>query len=205
MTLKIFYSEQERLYLLNMIFITVLVVSNFLSSKLTNILGLVIPAGTIGYAVTFLVTDIVGELYGKTESENVVRRGFLAIIISLLLARLAIALPDVTPSPAYAEIFGSATRVMIASIVGYLVSQTMDVAIFHCLKQRTKGKFKWLRNNVGTICSQIADTIIFVFIAFYGIVPDIWTMAVDLIIAKIILALFDTPFFYLFTRKKHTL
>lgn len=203
MTVKIRYDEQEKLYLLNIIFITVLVVGNFLSSKLTNFFGLIIPVGTIGYAVTFLVTDIVGELYGKVESENVVRRGFLAIIISLFLARLAIWLPDVTPTPAYSEIFGTATRVMVASISGYLVSQTMDVIIFHRLKQKTKGRFKWLRNNVGTICSQIVDTVVFVLIAFYGIAPNLLAMIVDLIIAKVILALLDTPFFYLFTRKKH--
>ncbi|MBQ0089321.1 MAG: queuosine precursor transporter [Prevotellaceae bacterium] len=198
-------NEQGELYLLNTIFITVLVVSNFLSSKLTVICGLVIPAGTFGYAITFLVTDIVGELFGKDESQKIVWRGFFAIILSFLLAKIAIWLPSMTLDSSYVRIFGSATRVMIASVIGYLISQSLDVIIFHHIKNKTQGRLKWLRNNAGTIFSQIVDTMVFTVIAFYGVVSNIWEMVVDLITAKIILAILDTPFFYLFTQKRKQL
>ena len=193
-------TSSSKLFLLNTIFITVVVVSNFLSSKMAQVCGLVIPAGTIGYAITFLVTDIVGELYGREESARIVRQGFWAIILAFLLSRLAIWLPSFSSDPSYSRIFGMAGRVMIGSICGYLASQVLDIIIFHKIKQVTEGRMKWLRNNVGTIISQAVDTVIFTIVAFWGIVPDIWSAIVDLIIAKAVLAILDTPFFYLFTR-----
>ena len=199
----IFQSGQQRLILLNSIFTTVLVVSNFLSAKVANLWGFLIPAGTIGYAITFLVTDIISEQYDKGESQKAVLRGAIALVISFALARIAILLPGQVQGAddAYRSIFSSATRVMIGSICGYLASQSLDIVIFHRIKKATDGKYKFLRNNVGTITSQIVDTVIFSLVAFYGLVPNIWSLILDLIIAKTVLAILDTPFFYLFTRR----
>jgi uncharacterized integral membrane protein (TIGR00697 family) len=93
-------------------------------------------------------------------------------------------------------------------MIGYLVSQSWDVWIFHKVRDAyikkhgsTKGG-RWIWNNASTMTSQIIDTAIFITIAFVGTVPNIWTMILSQYLVKFVYALLDTPFFYLLTRKK---
>lgn len=88
----------------------------------------------------------------------------------------------------------------MASMIAYLISQTNDVYLFAFFGKITKGKHKWLRNNLSTMTSQLIDTVIFITIAFWGIVPNLLIMIVSQYILKLIIALCDTPFFYIFTK-----
>ena len=158
------------------------------------------PSATIAYAVTYLMTDVVGELYGKKAADRLVKIGFICLIISFLLIRLALILPSDNDTSAFNQIFNSTTRIIIASLSGYLISQSVDVFIFHKIKSYSE-KYKFLRNNISTIISQFIDTAVFSFIAFYGIVPRVADLLYGVFFAKVILALCDTPFFYLLTRR----
>ena len=170
------------------IFITGLLISNVLGSKIVTIYGLRMPSATIAYAVTYLMTDVVGELYGKKAADRLVKIG------------LALILPSDNDTSAFNQIFNSTTRIIIASLSGYLISQSVDVFIFHKIKSYSE-KYKFLRNNISTIISQFIDTAVFSFIAFYGIVPRVADLLYGVFFAKVILALCDTPFFYLLTRR----
>ena len=88
---------------------------------------------------------------------------------------------------------------VFASLIAYMAAQSWDVFIFHLLKDKTGDKYKWLRNNASTMSSQIIDTLIFITIGFYGVVPNIWVMVASQYVVKFVLALLDTPFFYLLT------
>lgn len=196
---------ESNLLLLNGIFITSLIVANILASKVVTFWGFVLPAAVVAYPLTFLMTDVIGEIWGKEEANRAVKNGFICQVISLILISFAILMP-VAPfadnQTEFQAIMGQSFRVVFASMLGYLIAQLNDVFIFHNLKERYGGKHKWLRNNVSTLISQLLDTAVFITIAFVGVVPNILTMILSQYVVKAAYALIDTPFFYLLTRKQ---
>ena len=195
----------NKLIVLNGFFVMSLLVSNVTTSKIISIGNLIVPAAVVAYAITFLCTDVIGELYGKEEANKTVRLGFILQLFSIGLLYIAIKLPPAPFMMEYNEVFqqvlGQSLRVVIASLIAYTISQFNDVYIFHKLKDRHGSKHKWLRNNLSTITSQLIDTSIFITIAFYGIVPNLWALILGQFTIKVVLALLDTPFFYLLTKK----
>lgn len=196
---------ERNLILLNCIFVVSLIIANIVASKIVSFWGLVIPAAIVAYPITFLITDVIGEIWGKEEANKTVTTGFICQLVSLILIGLAILLPVAEFANNQAEftaILGQSFRCVAASLVAYLCSQTWDVFVFHKLKEKCGDKHKWIRNNASTMTSQIIDTAIFITIAFYGSVPSIITMILSQYIIKVVYAALDTPFFYLMTRKK---
>lgn len=190
--------------LLNGIFVATLIVANIVSAKVVSFWGLVIPAAIVAYPLTFLMTDVIGEIWGKDEANRTVKLGLVCQLLSLILIGLAIVLPVAPFADNQAEfqsIMGQSFRVVAASLVAYMIAQFNDVHIFHKLKEKTNGKHKWLRNNVSTMTSQLIDTAIFITIAFIGTVPNIWVMIASQYLIKLIYAVLDTPFFYLLTKE----
>jgi len=194
----------NKLIVLNGFFVMSLLVSNVTASKIISIGNLIVPAAVVAYAITFLCTDVIGELYGKEEANKTVRLGFILQLFSIGLLYIAIKLPPAPFMVEYNEVFqqvlGQSLRVVIASLIAYTISQFNDVYIFHKLKDIHGSKHKWLRNNLSTITSQLIDTSIFITIAFYGIVPNLWALILGQFTIKVVLALLDTPFFYLLTK-----
>lgn len=195
----------NNLIIINAVFVMSLLVANIVGGKVVNIIGLTVPAAVVSYAITFLCTDIINELWGKKEANKTVKLGLVIQLFSLALILIAIALPPAKFAEDYNSMFkvvlGQNARMVVASLIAYLVSQANDVFLFNYLKKFTKGKHKWIRNNASTLTSQIIDTAIFITIAFYGQVPNLLWMIISQYIIKSILALLDTPFFYYFTRK----
>ncbi|WP_118712162.1 queuosine precursor transporter [Clostridioides difficile] len=196
---------ERNLTLLNCVFVTSLVVSNIVAGKVIDIFGLIVPAAVVAYPLTFLCTDIIGEIWGKEEANRTVKRGILMQLFSLLLITIAIALPSASFAQEYGNnlkvVLGQNVRFVLASLTAYILAQSNDVFIFHKLKDKFRGKHKWLRNNVSTMLSQLIDTAIFITIGFWGTVPSILTMIMSQYVVKFCLALLDTPFFYLLTRE----
>lgn len=190
----------RNLLILNGIFITSLLIANIVSAKIVTFCGLVIPAAIVAYPLTFLMTDVIGEIWGKEQANQSVKLGFICQIVSLILIGLAILLPVAPFADNQAEfkgIMAQSFRVVAASMVAYLCSQTWDVWVFHKIREKGTGN-KWLRNNLSTMTSQIIDTAIFITIAFIGTVPNIWVMIGSQYLIKCIYALLDTiPFYYL--------
>ncbi len=198
----------RNLSVLRGVFVTSLVVSNILSSKIVAIGSLTVPAAVVGYPLTFLMTDVIGEIWGRKEANATVWLGFFCQMVSLALIALAMALP-VAPfadnQAAFASVLGSSFRVAAASMIAYLISQSWDVWVFHRIRDayiRKHGSVKggrWIWNNASTMTSQILDTAVFILIAFLGVVPDIFGMILSQYAVKLIYALVDTIPFYLMT------
>lgn len=190
----------KNLLILNGIFITSLLIANVVSAKIVTFGGLVIPAAIVAYPLTFLMTDVIGEIWGKQQANESVKLGFICQLISLILIGLAIILPVAPFADNQAEfkgIMAQSFRVVAASLVAYYCSQSWDVWVFHKIREKGTGN-KWLRNNLSTMTSQIIDTAIFITIAFIGTVPNIWVMIGSQYLIKFIYALLDTiPFYYL--------
>ena len=192
------------LILLNSIFMIGLVMSNLFGGKIITVLGFTVAGAIITYPLTFLSTDIIGEIWGKQEANDCVKIGIIVQLIFLALGYLSLAIPPQEASEALQQslkvVLNQGLRMTLASLGAFSVSQFLDVFLFHKLKERCNGEKKWLRNNLSTMTSQLVDTLIFITIAFYGVVEDLPAMVLGQYVIKLLLALGDTPFFYFFTR-----
>ena len=186
---------------LAMSFVTLLVVANIVAVKPVALNGWVLPAGTIAYPFTFLLTDAISELYGRRIATRVVWYGFglsAAMVVLVYVAQLLPSADFWESQAAFATTLGSVPRIVLGSMTAYLVSQHSDVLIFHHLRSVTNGRHLWLRNNASTIVSQAIDTAIFISIAFAWSVPPsvLWNMMGTQYLVKVGVAVVDTPIVY---------
>ncbi len=169
--------------------------------KLSIFLGLIVPAGTIAYSVTFPVTDIVDEVYGRRVAVYIVWAGLVAEIVSLILIGVEDLVPALDPAmeEMYKQVFHPQIRIVLASIIAYIVSQHHDVWAFWKWREVTHGKHLWLRNNASTSISQLIDTTLFTLIAFYGLysINTILEIIISMWLFKLLIAILDTPFVYI--------
>ena len=199
---------KDQFYLiLTGIFIASLVASNLIFQKFFtwNFLGMnfELSVGIIAYPVTFLVTDLISELYGQKRANQVVVSGFFASVFTTLLVLISVNALAVEWSPiddiTFKKVFGLTGPAFFASMVAYLTAQLIDVRIFHFWKRLTKGKHLWLRNNASTIFSQLVDTsVILIILCSAGVIEwerfyGLWMMGW---LFKVLVALIDTPIIY---------
>lgn len=205
--------ESELLYLiLGGTFIALLVACNLIFQKFIywNPFGLfefTISAGLLAYPITFLVTDLISEIYGERKANNVVKAGLLASIVIMGVVMLAQYAPAVSSSPVddklFSKVFGLTAPAVLASLAAYLVAQLIDIRLFHFWKKKTKGKHLWIRNNFSTVFSQLFDTVVvLILLCSFGSLPWelFWSFFGSSFLFKVLFAMIDTPFFYLFVR-----
>ncbi len=192
------------------LFITSLVVSNLIFQKFFywNPFGLFrfeISVGILPYPITFLITDVISEIYGKKKANQVVTVGIFASFFSMAIIYLANAVPAIDSSPVndqiFSQVFGLSPIAVLASMMAYLFAQFIDIRIFHFWKAYTKGKYLWLRNNFSTFTSQFVDTLtVLLLLCSFGVLP--WNIFYSLLLSgflfKVVVAALDTPLLYLF-------
>lgn len=199
------------------IFISLLVTCNLIFQKFftLNLFGIHtfnLSVGLIPYPLTFLVTDLISEIFGRKRANQVVIVGLICAVLVMLVVVLADIAPIMQGSPVsneeFNKVFGFTAIAVGASMIAYLCAQFIDIRVFHFWKDLTQGKHLWLRNNFSTITSQLVDTtVIFTLLCSFGVIP--WELYGSLfassMLFKIIVAVLDTPLFYLFTSliKKH--
>lgn len=178
-----------------------LVFANIFAPQFIKVGGLTTSLAVPLYAAIFLATDIVAEHWGKKEARKIIWIGFFTqlalVIFTQILLRADVIGISQTVHDALNVIFGFTPRIVLGSFIAYVISQNWDIWVFHSLKEKMKGKYLWLRNNASTISSQFIDSVIFIFIAFYGVLPEIWQFILSVWILKVFVALFDTPIVYL--------
>jgi queuosine precursor transporter len=205
----------QRIYLLmGGLFITSLVVSNLIFQKFfywypfdIEIFGaklFEISVGILPYPITFLITDLISEIFGKKRANDVVVVGIFASFFSMLIVYTANVVPNTPWSPVnnttFTTVFGSTAIAVFASMMAYLFAQFIDIQIYHFWKRLTQGKHLWLRNNFSTFLSQFVDTFtVLLLLCSFGKIP--WHQFSGLLIAgflfKVMIAALDTPFLYL--------
>ena len=178
------------------------VIAGVLANKQIALGPLAVEAGILAFLLLVVVSSTVAELHGRAAANRLVLFGFIPLIGSILLMLLVHALPHaMADRPAdlahIQAILGQGPRVMVAGIIAYGISQTLNVMIFSRLKGET-GRFLWLRAAIASILSQIVDTLLFITIAFYGLFP-IGTLLVGQMLAKVVLsAILVPPLIYVF-------
>lgn len=202
-------SQAQLIYLvLAALFIASLVTSNLIFQKFFywkpfNLYRFEISVGILPYPITFLITDILSEIYGKKKANQVVIAGIFASFFSMLIILVADLVPAIDNSPVnnatFTKVFGLSALAVLASMLAYLFAQFIDIRIFHYWKNLTRGKHLWLRNNFSTFFSQFIDTFTVLFLlCSFKILP--WAIFTSLLIGgflfKIIIAALDTPILY---------
>jgi len=206
-----------KIYLyLGALFITSLVVSNLIFQKFfywrpfgdVTVLGaslFEISVGILPYPLTFLITDLISEIYGRRKANQIVTAGIFASFFSMGIVLLANMVPALPNSPVgdevFSHVFALSPIAVFASMLAYLFAQYIDIGLYHFWKKLTKGKHLWLRNNFSTFLSQFIDTFTVVgLLCIFEVLP--WDMFYGLVVSgfifKVIVAFFDTPFLYFF-------
>lgn len=180
------------------------VIANLQVVKTIEIFGLTATLGNAMYGSAFLVTDIINERYGKEEAKKAVWIGFFTLLTMTLLMQMALVFqptPDGREVQSSLEtIFNLIPRIAAGSLIAYLFGQFADVHIFSYLRKKfPKDSHFWIRNNGSTMISQLLDTLIFTSVAFLGRFPaPIWfEIFLTTYLLKFLVAVMDTPFFYL--------
>jgi uncharacterized integral membrane protein (TIGR00697 family) len=183
------------------LFCASVVVTNAVSAHQVYVGPFVVVAGALLYPVTFLLTDVLSEVYGKRIATRAVWTGFACQVLTVAFVYLVALLParDQSMAQAWREVFLPMARIAAASMLGYLASQHVDVRLFHAVRSRTGAKWLWLRNNVATSAAQAIDTVIFIVVAFAGILPArvLAQLVIGQYLVKVALAALDTPVCYL--------
>jgi hypothetical protein len=215
----------RNLAILRTVFAVSLVISNVVTSKLIytgiRLFGTVItlPGAALCYAITFLATDVIGEIWGKKEANETVLFGFIGQLLATLLIIFTQYLPaaDSSVQEAYETMLGQNYIFVIGSLVAYWASQTWDVLVFHKIRDKymknhgSRKGGRWIWNNGSTMTSQIIDTVLFIGISFgigFGWLfkPEMWATLAAMMVGqyalKFVLAALDTPIFYFLTRER---
>lgn len=210
-------SRPQKLYVIcAALFITALVVAEATAGKFftafdlpftLTIFGMrfdtvVMTTGVLAFPITFIITDLINEYYGKAGIRFVTYLGMAAITLEFALLQVAMQVPTASNSPvpddAFRLVFGTTGRIIIGSLTAYLVGQFVDISLFHYLRRLTEGRFLWLRATGSTFGSQFADTLIVLTVAFAGQLAyqDILAITLFNYAYKFLIAVLITPIIY---------
>lgn len=195
------------------VFVTSLIVGDIIGVKLFEVkLGPIVAVMSIGmlpFPVTFLLTDILNEFYGKKAARFITWVGFFMAIFAFAVIGLAVQVPwaPLTRAPdftgavegSFNNVFAGSQRILVASMIAYLVGQFCDIAIFNLLKRVTQNKLLWLRATGSTLVSQLIDTVVVQYVAWTGVLPNstILSIIYTSYVVKLLVAVGLTPFIYL--------
>ena len=165
-----------------------------------------LSVGILPYPITFLVTDIISEIYGREKANRVVMVGFISSIFIMGVVMVGDMVSATQWSPVddsvFHRVFGLFGPAVFASMTAYITAQFIDIRIFHFWKRKTNNRHLWLRNNGSTIFSQLIDTLSVLFLlCSFGVIDWVrfYPLLLNGFLFKVLVALIDTPFFYLFS------
>ena len=184
-----------------------LIVANILTAKNIDLFGLSTTMGTLMFASVYLATDILNEKYGKKESKKALNIGILILILFTIITQVSLFFKPNSfdfIDGSLKDLFSINLRITISSVVMCYLSNLLDIHLFVKLKEVTKGKMLWLRNNVSTIVCNCIENYLFIFFAFIGIydLKTVLIIATTTSIIECVIAICDTPFLYLSKKLK---
>ena len=196
----------EIFLIISIMFVVCTLLSNILCSKIISIFGFSCTAGILIFPISYIIGDILTEIYGYKKAQKIILFGFIFNAFATFIFWLAIKLPFPNfwmNQEAFQLILGNTFRVYIASVLGYLIGGFTNSFIMHYIKNNTKIKFLWFRTIISTIIGEGLDTIIFLTISFFCIYSnhDLFLMIIYQSLFKILYEILFTPFTYLAVKK----
>jgi uncharacterized integral membrane protein (TIGR00697 family) len=194
----------ERLFVvLAAIFLTALLIADVTAGKFFTLGGMAISVGVIPFPITFVLTDVVNEYYGRRGARLLTFVGMTMLIFAFGIIYLARMLPvagnSPIPQPAFDAVFGQSFRFFAGSLVAYTLGQLTDIYAFQFYKRLTQSKHLWLRATGSTAISQVIDTTVVTSVALAGLLSATEIMKVILAsyLYKLVVAITLTPLCYL--------
>ena len=183
------------------VFVACLLTANIIAAKLIVVGGVVLPAGIVIFPVSYIVSDVLTEVWGYSAARRVIWLGFACNALMVAAVWLA---GELTPAPfwkgqaAYVEILGQAPRILLASFAAYLVGEFANAFVMAKLKIATEGRVLWVRTIGSTVVGEGLDSLVFVALAFGGAVPGavLVTMMTGQWVAKVAYEAAATPLTY---------
>lgn len=173
--MKFFRTEEEYspyFLVLSVIFITALITSNVIAVKIFNMWGKNLPAGIIVFPISYILGDVITEVYGYSKAKLVIFLGFLMNLLFVFFASIALVLPSASfweGQSAFLQILGYSPRLLLASFSGYLIGSLSNALIMSEMRKLTNGKFLWTRTIASTIVGEGLDSLLFILISFFGV------------------------------------
>lgn len=158
------------------VFITCLLTANIIAVKLVHIFGLIVPAGIVIFPISYICGDVLTEVYGYRRARQVIWLGFACNLLAVIAIWGGLVLPGASfwdAQAAYERILGFTPRLLIASFCAYLIGEFANSFILAKMKVLTEGRWLWTRTISSTIVGEGLDSLVFVTIAFWGIVPSL--------------------------------
>lgn len=184
------------------LYVTLAVAASLLASKTIafdfGFTTLYAPGAVLIFSVTFLLMDIVNEKYGRREVQRMIWLALAAQIAFVAFSRLvlgAVPAPFFENQAAFETVLDAVPRIVIAGLAAFLVSESLNAYLFQWIKRATGGRHLWLRNTFSSLPSMAVDSIVFVTLAFYGVMP-IMPLIIGLTITKWLVGVVDVPFMY---------
>ena len=192
----------SRFLLIAVAFVTCLIVSNITAVKLISVADFILPGAIVIFPITYIIGDVLTEVYGYAKARRVIWMGFLANLFAVATFAMVGVLPAAGfwgAQEAYDTILGATPRILGASLVAYLVGEFANAYVLSRLKVATEGRFLWVRTIGSTVVGQSLDSAIFIVVAFSGILPVkvLLTTIVVQAVAKTAYETLATPLTYL--------
>jgi uncharacterized integral membrane protein (TIGR00697 family) len=192
-------SISRSLFIFSVLYGGMVCIAGILGVKQVALGPLAVEAGIFAFLLLVVISSAIAELHGQKTATQLVRLGFIPLIVATALIRLVILLPhDAGMYPpaidAFPIVVGQGARMMMAGLISYGISQTLNVLVFAKLapKDGTKGRFVWLRGMIASIVSQVVDTVLFITISFFG-ERDILGLMAGQMVTKVILSIVLVP------------
>lgn len=194
----------KKLFIALAVYLTSLFAANTLGLKIMPfIFGSHLSVAVFSFPIVFLMTDVIGEVYGKRAAKFFVLAGFISTALFIGYSFLSLAMPWSADGEwarrGYNQIFGISVRIAIASLTAFLIAQYQDVSSFFFFREKLGVKFFWLRSLLSNLWSQLLDTTIFMVIAFAGLYSThtLISIIISWWLYKVAMGALYTPFSYL--------
>jgi uncharacterized integral membrane protein (TIGR00697 family) len=161
-----------------------------------------LSVGIFSFPIVFIMTDVIGEIYGKKIAKAFVVAGFISTMLFITYSIVSIVMPwakdGLWAKSGYDQIFGVSIRIATASLIAFFIGEYQDVLTFFFLKNRIGSKYFWLRSNLSNLWSQLVDTVIFMSIAFLGVypLPVLFSIIISWWLFKVAMGFLYTPLSY---------
>jgi uncharacterized integral membrane protein (TIGR00697 family) len=156
------------------LFVTCLITANITAVKLVNLFGFILPAAILIFPLSYIIGDVLTEVYGYRQTRRVIWLGFFCNFVTVLAIWMGQVLPAASfwdAQEAYERILGYAPRLLFASFLAYLVGEFANSFVLAKMKIATRGRWLWLRTIGSTLVGQGLDSLVFITLAFAGTIP----------------------------------
>jgi queuosine precursor transporter len=183
------------------LYLTAIMAAELMGGKIFTMFGVNASVAIFAFPITFTINDIVAEVHGKQRAVSFIRTASMMLVVLFVFSLLATSLPPAsrfTLNDAYGEIFAKSQRIILASLSAFWIAERFDVYVYQRILTRFgKGRL-WLRNNLSNFISQLFDTTIFMFLAFYNPGNELFLLSLiwPYWLLKCGVSIMETPFTY---------